>query len=77
VRGRAVKKGVRLDVELAALPPVVCYAAKVNQVVLNLLANAIDACVEGGRVTVRTQPEEDGVAIHVIDDGHGIDPGGA
>jgi len=74
VRGRATKKGVRLEVELTPLPPVLCYAAKVNQVVLNLLANGIDACGEGGQVTVHTAPAESGIAIHVIDDGHGIDP---
>jgi PAS domain S-box-containing protein len=74
VRGRAAKKGVHLEVALGSLPPVLCYAAKVNQVVLNLLANAIDACPENGTVTVRTRPAEGGVAIDVIDDGHGIDP---
>ncbi len=74
VRGRAVRAGVELTVDLAPLPPVLCYPAKVNQVVLNLAANAIDACAEGGKVTVRTRPEEGGVAVHVLDTGHGIDP---
>jgi signal transduction histidine kinase len=73
-RGRGVKKHVRLQTELRPLPAVRCYPAQINQVVLNLVANAIDACAEGGTVTVRTSADASGVEIHVIDDGHGIDP---
>jgi signal transduction histidine kinase len=73
-RGRGVKKNVRLEVVLGPLPPVGCYPAQINQVLLNLVANAIDACAEGGTVTVRTTAGPGGVEIHVIDDGHGIDP---
>jgi len=65
---------VELDINLAPLPPVTCYPAKVNQVVLNLVANAIDASPEGSKVAVRSSPVEDGVEIHVIDRGSGIDP---
>ncbi len=74
VRGRAGRKGVGLEVDLAPLPPVLCHPAKVNQVVLNLLSNAIDACPQGGRVTVRTRAGGGGVEVHVVDTGHGIDP---
>jgi PAS domain S-box-containing protein len=72
IRGRAVKKNVQLQTELAPLPPVVCYATKINQVVLNLVANAIDACTEGGIVRVRSGASTDGVGIEVIDNGVGI-----
>ena len=51
-----------------------CYPAKINQVVLNLVANAIDACPPGGRVTIRTRRADDGVEIHIEDTGSGIDP---
>jgi two-component system, NtrC family, sensor kinase len=74
VRGRAAKRGVGLEADLGPLPPVLCYPAKVNQVVLNLLANAIDACAEGGKVTVHTRAAEGRVEVHVLDNGHGIDP---
>ena len=56
------------------LPKVTCRAARINQVVMNLLSNAIDACVPGGKVTVRTGAENGHVFIDVIDDGTGIDP---
>jgi len=74
LRARAAELGVGLAAELGALPPVVCYPAKINQVVLNLVANALDACRPGGLVTVRTGPDGGGVAVTVQDDGSGIDP---
>jgi PAS domain S-box-containing protein len=80
VRGWA--KGQRVDIrlDLAPLPPVTCSPAKVNQVVMNLVSNAIDACGGGGIVTVRSRTVPDqtggtwGVVIDVADTGTGIEP---
>ena len=75
VRGLAKKKQVTLDLELGAIPPVACYPAKINQVVMNLVTNAIDACETGGRVTVRSGPGANGdIVIEVADTGRGIPP---
>jgi signal transduction histidine kinase len=51
-----------------------CYGAKIDQVVMNLLSNAIDACAEGGEVTIRTYTADGGARIEVADNGTGIDP---
>ena len=74
VRASARKKQIQIDLQLAPLPPVLCYPAKINQVIMNLLANAIDACADSGRVLVRSAPEPGGVRIEVVDDGCGIPP---
>jgi two-component system, NtrC family, sensor kinase len=74
VRGWAEMQRVELDVDLASLPPVTCFPHKINQVVLNLGANAIQACSGGGKVTVRTRAVAGGVEVHVLDTGCGIDP---
>jgi PAS domain S-box-containing protein len=74
LRGEAKKKHIKLVLELAPLPEVLCYPARVNQVIMNLVANAIHACGAEGTVTVRTEPTAAGVAIHVIDNGSGIEP---
>jgi signal transduction histidine kinase len=74
LRPQAVKQRVALELELNALPEVLCYPAKINQVVLNLVANGLDACPAGGKVSVHTQAAADGVEIHVCDTGRGIDP---
>jgi two-component system NtrC family sensor kinase len=71
---RARERQVAVETDLGHLPAVVCYPAKINQVVLNLVANAIDACEPGGRVTVQTRRDGPGVAIRVEDTGCGIDP---
>jgi PAS domain S-box-containing protein len=76
VQGYARKKGVRLATDLEPLPPVRCRAARVHQVVVNLLMNGIDACPSDGTVTIRTRAEPNGrgVRIEVADTGCGIEP---
>jgi signal transduction histidine kinase len=76
VLGYARKKGARLALELEPLPLIRCRAARIHQVIVNLLMNAIDACGSDGIVTVRTaaDPETGGVRIEVSDTGCGIDP---
>src|SRR5258706_15330790 len=74
IRGRAKKKQIQLEMDLRPLPKVTCYPAKINQVVMNLLANAIDACNDHGRVKVHTEPVDGKVLIEVQDNGSGIDP---
>ncbi len=74
IRGYGRRKHVEIETDLAPLPPVYCHAAKINQVVMNLLTNAIDACPEGGLVTVRTAIDGAGVRVEVADTGAGIEP---
>ena len=75
VRGKAEKKGVKLEAACAPLPTVTCHGAKINQLILNLLVNAIDACEPGGHVEIRTRDVEDAILIEVADTGCGIMPG--
>jgi signal transduction histidine kinase len=57
VRCRA--KGVRIQLGLppAGLPPVLADADHLQQLFLNLLANALDACPQGGSIRVTAGPE--------------------
>jgi PAS domain S-box-containing protein len=74
IKGHARNKKVSLELDLEPLPPVICHAARINQVIMNLLSNAVDACEAGGVVTVRTRPEDGAIRIEVIDNGVGIPP---
>ncbi|QOV91865.1 PAS domain-containing sensor histidine kinase [Humisphaera borealis] len=76
ISGHAKKKQVQLETELVDLPAVTCYPAKVNQVIMNLVGNAIDASKEHGRVLIRTRGGPDGrsVILEVSDAGCGIPP---
>lgn len=53
--------------------PYPCFPAKLNQVVLNLVNNAIDACDRWGEVKVITRRIDDWLQIQVLDNGSGID----
>jgi PAS domain S-box-containing protein len=73
VLGLAKKKRVKVEMDLKPLPTVSCYPAKLNQVVMNLIANAIQASHEGGTVTVRSRRNgDDTIIIQVADQGTGI-----
>jgi signal transduction histidine kinase len=73
-RGTARKHKVEFTFDPHPLPGVTCSPGKINQVVLNLITNAVQASPDGGRVTVRTRHIKDGVQIQVADNGTGIPP---
>jgi signal transduction histidine kinase len=56
------------------LPPVTVYGSELNQVWTNLLANAIDAVGERGKITIRTARDGDCVRVDISDTGSGIPP---
>jgi two-component system, sensor histidine kinase len=72
-RVQAVEKGVSLDVRV---PPEPLWAeadaVRLEQMIGNLLANALKFTLRGGTVRVTAEPAPDGVAIRVRDTGVGI-----
>jgi signal transduction histidine kinase len=69
------KKQVLLEMYFGDLPLVLCRPGKINQVFLNVLLNAVQACSAGGTVGVSTSAPADGlVEVEVRDDGCGIRP---
>ncbi len=74
LRGMAHERDIVLIDHLKPLRPVNCYPAKINQVLLNLVCNAIEVSDRGTAVTVRTRPTQEGVDLIVEDSGHGIEP---
>lgn len=49
-------------------------ASQLKQVILNLVANALQATDAGGRVEIRLEEQTDWVVLLVRDDGHGMSP---
>jgi PAS domain S-box-containing protein len=74
IRGKAKGKRVELQTDLHPLPPITCFPAKLNQVIMNLISNAIDACDEGGQVKVESHANGDRIHVIVSDNGSGIPP---
>jgi signal transduction histidine kinase/ActR/RegA family two-component response regulator len=75
VRARAEKRCVELTVEPTPdLPMLFCDPNRTNQILLNLLNNALKYTGEGGRVTLRACREDAYARIEVSDTGIGITP---
>ena len=74
-RQQAVTKRISIEFEVTdALPPVEHDPNQINQVLLNLLLNAIQSMDKPGTIRVSLQQEDDAVAIVVADEGKGIAP---
>lgn len=67
-----IKESVTIETDLDELPSVECNLGQVNQVFMNLLANAIQAVSDGGTVRVYSRREGQGVRIGICDTGPGI-----
>jgi two-component system NtrC family sensor kinase len=76
VAHRSRAKGVEVENLVPAdLPPLKADPVEFPQALLNLLVNAVDACVHGeGRVKVNCRREPGALAVEVEDDGCGMDP---
>lgn len=60
--------------EFADVPDVECKPALINQALLNLLLNAVQAIVTRGTIAIRTYADGDFVCVEVTDTGCGIAP---
>jgi two-component system NtrC family sensor kinase len=77
VRPQLEHLGIELQLKLAQdLPPVPCDPAQIEQVLIALIMNAIDAMPRGGNLWLETRlcPDEEEIEIQVRDDGAGIAP---
>lgn len=88
LKGTSNHPEIQVIRDYAAVPPVECYASSLNQVFMNILANAIDALEE--QMTQRTYPENQQrpsqiairtsvlenqwIKIAIADNGPGISP---
>ena len=83
VRFETDQKQMRLETRFAPdTPPVLCHPGKMNQVFLNILMNAVQACDRGGVITIRTRGDAENASaapaaaavVEFEDDGSGIRP---
>ena len=77
-RGRMLQHGIKVQASPAGAEPLLCYEGEVRQVITNLIANAIDAMPDGGRLTLRNRDAtlwetgRPGVRITIADTGAGM-----
>jgi PAS domain S-box-containing protein len=73
VEHRAAARGIRLEVQVAEdLPRLEASPSGMEQVLTNLVVNAIQAVGQGGRITIRAKVTTTFLALIVEDDGPGI-----
>ena len=66
---------IRLSLNLAPdLPEIAGSSPELQQVILNLILNAVEAMPDGGDVTIASSANERRVELLVEDHGHGIEP---
>ena len=71
----ALKHRVSVTERLAVpLPPVLANRTEIEQLIVNLVHNGINACAAGGEVTLETAAQGDEIRLIVRDDGRGMTP---
>ena len=71
----ALEKNVRMKLEEATrIPEIRIDPVRMEQVISNILTNAIRHTPSGGSITVTVKNDEGGLAISVADTGEGIAP---
>jgi len=69
-----LKERITVHRRFGALPPVECVRSQIDQVFLNLLANAAQAISGSGAITIDTRVEDGAAVVAVSDTGPGIAP---
>ena len=65
-------KDIKADAILSPLPSILADSGQIQQVIMNLLANSIQAITENGEIIVKTNASKDHIEIGISDNGCGI-----
>jgi len=63
---------IEIKKDYGELPPLLCKARQLNQVFMNILANAIQALDKSGQITIKTNYADDIIHVDISDTGTGI-----
>ncbi len=66
------KNKIIIKKEYGQIPPIECYAGKLNQVFMNILNNAADAIQDEGEIIIHTWASDDYANISIKDNGIGM-----
>ncbi|MGD9211234.1 MAG: response regulator [Desulfobacteraceae bacterium] len=72
---KAQSKGITMELEsLPELPQIMANRINMEELISNLISNAIRYTPEGGRINISAESQDDYILIQVSDTGIGIDP---
>jgi signal transduction histidine kinase len=66
-------KDIAFRLKCGELPPVKCDARRIQQVLNNLVSNAVKFSRKGGTITLSAKARDDAIEVSVVDTGQGID----
>jgi len=66
------KQRIQIDKFYGDIPDIECYPGQLNQVFMNILANAIDSINDAGKIDITTLKSSGKVQISIKDSGKGI-----
>ncbi|MFQ5708821.1 MAG: ATP-binding protein [bacterium] len=69
---QSYKDRIEVIKHYAKLPPYSCYSGQINQVLMNILMNAIQAIEDRGTIEIKTACNEETLSIAITDTGQGI-----
>lgn len=74
LKGNSKNKAIELEKRYGEMPEVGCYPSQLNQVFMNILANALDALEEHAspKICISTERQNDFAIIRIADNGPGI-----
>ena len=66
------KNRIEIHKEYGELPKISCYSSHINQVLMNILSNAIQAIEKKGEIWIKTKVVKNEIQISIQDSGSGI-----
>ena len=67
------KNRIEINKEFGQIPEIECFPSQINQVIMNILNNAVQAIEDKGKIIIKTSLTNDHqVAIEIMDTGKGI-----
>ena len=67
-----IKSGIALRRDLQEIPMLICSPAKLNQLFIQLLRNANQACEDGGEIFISSHSDGKAIYVTISDTGQGI-----
>jgi two-component system NtrC family sensor kinase len=72
-KSRCLKEGIELNLCLGSeLPSIIADPVQINQVIVNIVVNAMQSIRDFGKIDIRTLLSDDGVELIISDTGHGM-----
>ena len=68
----STREAIEIRRDYGDLPLVECYPGEINQAIMNILSNAIQAIEGAGSITIATGATESGVTVSITDTGCGM-----